>query len=230
MQRKNIYYTIFALLFAVSMTAGAFAQTVDFQYSLGGSSRYGLIDEDGTSQYRNPLLFSLTGSRLFVSDISTMSAPVEIGTLALPGIARRIAQSGDILYISCSYGGLAAVNVADPAKPAIISVTNFDKADAIGQTFGVAVNGNYVYVADYSGLFVLDVTTPSSPNIVQSFTDFVNPEHHAYDAYIDGNTLFFSCEADGLYIFDGIDNTTKTLEPVAYYFDSITITGPILMA
>lgn len=218
MKRKTVY-CIFALLFAVSMATGAIAQTVDFQYSLGGSSRYGLIDEDGTSQYSRPLLFSLTGSRLFISDISTMSAPVEIGTLALPGIARRIAQSDDILYISCSYGGLAAVDVADPAKPAIISVKNFDKADAIGQTFGVAVKGNYVYVADYSGLFVLDMTTPSSPNIVQSFTDFENPEHHAYDAYIDGNTLFFSCEADGLYIFDGIDNTTKTLEPVAHYFD-----------
>jgi hypothetical protein len=219
MQRKTAYCTIVTLLFAVSLAAGAFAQTVDFQYSLGGSSRYGLIDEDGTSQYSNPLLFSLIGSRLFVSDISNMSTPVEIGTLALPGIARRIAQSGDVLYISCSYGGLAAVNVADPTKPKIVSVTTFDKPDAIGQTFGVAVKGNYVYVADYSGLFVLDMTTPSSPNTVQSFTAFENAEHHAYDAYIDGNTLFFSCEADGLYIFDGIDNTTKTLEPVAHYFD-----------
>ena len=113
------------------------------------------------------MLYSLTGSRLFISDISNMSTPVEIGTLALPGIARRIAQSGDILYISCSYGGLAAVNVADPAKPAIMSVTTFDKADAIGQTFGVAVKGNYVYVADYSGVFVVDMTTPAAPVKVQ---------------------------------------------------------------
>ena len=49
MKRKTIYCTIFALLFAVSLAAGAFAQTVDFQYRLGGSSRYGLIDDDGLS-------------------------------------------------------------------------------------------------------------------------------------------------------------------------------------
>ncbi len=196
MKRKTIYYIIFALLFAVSLAAGAFAQTVSFQYGLGGSARYGIIDND------DPLLYSLMGSRLFIADISNISTPVEISTLALPGIGRRIAQRGDILFISCTHGGLAAVDVDDPANPAVLSVTTFDKADAIGQTFGVAVNGQYVYVADYSGVFVVDMTNPAAPVKVGEFTAFDKEHHNAYDAYIDNNTLFISCEMDGLYIFD----------------------------
>lgn len=170
--------------------------SVDFQYSLGGSARYGLID------HNDNLLYSLIGSRLFIADVSNMGTPVETSSLALPGIARRIAQSGDILYISCTHGGLAAVDVADPAKPAILSITTFDKTDAIGQTFGVAVKDQYVYVADYSGVFALDMTDPSAPVKVGEFTAFDNERHNAYDAYIDNKTLFISCESDGLYIFD----------------------------
>jgi hypothetical protein len=210
MQRKTVYCTVCALLFAVSMAAGVFAQTVSFQYGLGGSARYGLIDRDD-----NATLYSLMGGRLFIADVSNISTPVEISSLALPGIARRIAQSGDILYISCTHGGLVAVDVADPAKPAILSVTTFDKTDAIGQTFGVAVKNQYVYVADYSGAFVLDMTDPSAPVKVGEFTAFDKEHHNAYDAYVDNNTLFISCEMDGLYIFD--ISVPTTLNKIGQY-------------
>jgi hypothetical protein len=210
---------IFALLFAVSMAAGAFAQTVDFQYSLGGSARYGLIDRDD-----NETLYSLIGSRLFIADVSNISTPVEISSLALPGIARRIAQSGDILYISCSHGGLAAVDVSDRANPFLRSVTTFDTADKIGQTFGVAVKGNYVCVADYTGVYALDASNPNLLDIKREFKDFKKdpPFDNAtvedpvtYDAYIDNNTLFISCEKNGLYIFDIGNNTA--LNKISHY-------------
>lgn len=209
MKRKSIYFIIFTLLMAVTLATGAFAQTVSFQYSLGGSARYGLIDNDA------PLLYSLIGSRLFIADISNVSAPVEISTLALPGIGRRIAQHGDVLYITCTHGGLAAVDVSNPAKPSILSITTFDKTDAIGQTFGVAATNHMVYVADYSGVFVVDMTNPAAPVKVGEFTAFDKEHPNPYDAYIDNNTLFISCEMDGLYIFD--ITVPTTLKKISHY-------------
>ncbi len=195
--RLLLFSVLFLLTCFVSTASPAsITGSVSFQYSLGGSARYGLIDNDA------PLLYSLMGSRLFIADISNISRPVEIGTLALPGIGRRIAQRGDILFIACTHGGLAAIDVADPTRPVLLSVTTFDKSDAIGQTFGVAVKDQYVYVADYSGAFVVDMTNPAAPVKVGEFTSFEKENHNAYDAYVSNNTLFISCEFDGVYIFD----------------------------
>ncbi len=216
MKRKTVYCTICALLFAVSLAAGAFAQSVSFQYNLGGSSRYGLLSDNRTDN--GTMLYSVIGSRLYISDASNISSLVELSSLALPGIARRIAQSRDILYISCTTGGLVAVDVSNPSKPVQKSVTTFDKTDAICQTFDAAVKGNYVYVADYSGVFVLDMTDPAAPVKVREFTAFDKAKHNAYDAYIDNNTLFVCCEYAGLYIFNIGDNTELT--KIGQYADS----------
>jgi hypothetical protein len=216
MNRKTVYCAILALIFAVSLAAGVFAQTVSFQSSIGGSARYGLLDDNGTSQYKNPLLFSLMGSRLFIVDISTINVPVEIGSLALPGIARRIAQSGDMLYITCTHGGLVAVDVSNPSKPDRKAVVIFDNdtTRTIGQTFGVTVKGDYVYVADYSGVFVLDKNDLDNniKTVVGEFHGFDAEHPNPYDAYIDNSTgtdmLYISCEGNGLYILDVSDKAS----------------------
>lgn len=193
--RKKTFRVLAGCIFLVSMLAGgAFAQSVTFESNLGGSARYSLLS--GTT------LYSLMGSRLYIADASTMSTPVVLSSIALPGIGRRIVKDGNILYISCTRGGLAVVNVADPANPAILKVLTFDRPDEICQTFDAALNGNYLYVADYSGVFVLDVTDPANPVTVRQFTAFDADHPNTYDAYIDGTNLFICCEFDGLYIFD----------------------------
>ena len=212
MKGRTVRCTIFALLFAISLVTGAFAQSVSFQYNMGGSARYGLISDNGTT------LYSVMGSRLSIADISNIGTPVELGSIALPGIARRIAQTGTILYIACSSGGLAAVDVSNPAQPQLLSITTFDKPDAICQTFGVAVKDEYVYVADYSGAFAVDMTDPAHPVKRAEFTTFDAVHHNAYDAYVDNNTLYISCEMDGLYIFDISDPTQ--ISKITHYKDA----------
>jgi len=206
--RKKTVCLLVACIFISSFTAGGvLAQSVSFESNLGGSARYGLID--GTK------LYSLIGSSLYIADISNMSTPLELGRLALPGTPRRIAQSGTTLYISCTTGGLVAVDVTTPAKPKILSATTFDKVGTIGQTFGVAVKGNYVYAADYNGVFVLDMTNPAAPVQVGSFTAFEKEHPNTYDAYINGTTLYVCCEMDGLYIFD--ISVPTTLNKISHY-------------
>ena len=168
--------------------------SVDFQYNLGGSARYGMIDAGK--------LYSLIGGRLFIADVSDIAHPVELGSLPTPGIGRRIAKKDNVLYLACSEGGMVTVDVSDPQKPKQLAQIIFDTSDRLGNTFDVVVRGNYAYVADHTGLHTVDITNPAAPVLKTSFTGFANSRHLAYDLMLDGNYAYLCCEGDGLYVFD----------------------------
>ncbi|MEI6126023.1 MAG: hypothetical protein WCQ99_05655 [Pseudomonadota bacterium] len=183
----------------LSLTAAQAADTaaVTFQYNLGGSTRYGLIDSGR--------LYSLIGGRLYVADITDSAKPVELGSIATPGIGRRISKKDTVLYLACTEGGMVTVDVADPQKPKQLAQLIFDTPDRLGKTFDVVVRGSYAYVADHTGFHVVDITQPAALVLKTSFTDFANSRHLAYDVYLDGNYAYLCCEGDGLYIFDITD-------------------------
>ena len=185
------------LVFTIQTAIAAGEETITFKTNIGGAARGCTIS--GTA------LYSVTGSVLTISNISDTTNPTIISTLNLPGVGRRIAASGNTLYIACWKGGLAIVDISTPASPQIISVTTFDNAvnQIKCQTFDVEVKGSYAYVADQTGgLVTLDISDPSAPAIVSTFTGFTRFDHNAYDVYIDGNYIYMCTELDGLYIFD----------------------------
>ena len=64
---------------------------------------------------------------------------------------------------------------------------------------GVAVSGSYAYVADYySGLQVVDITTPASPVIVGS----VDTPDRANDVSVSGGYAYVADWASGLQVID----------------------------
>merc|ERR1719162_1745998 len=67
----------------------------------------------------------------------------------------------------------------------IIDTTNLDGA------YGVAVNGNYAYVAaqDASALTVVDVTNPASPSVSGQIIDTTNLAG-AFGVAVDGNYAY----------------------------------------
>ena len=121
---KNFFLscTAFLLLICLGATAPLAAVTgsITFQSNLGGSARYALQSEN--------LLYSLIGSKLYIADIADIKNPVEIGSLPIPGIGRRLEKKGTVLYIACTEGGLATVDVSDPAKPKLLDTLLFDSA------------------------------------------------------------------------------------------------------
>ena len=198
--RKNCLSLFAVLLLLISLGAtaplAAVTGSVTFQSNLGGSARYGLK----AGNY----LYSLAGTRLYIADITDLQNPVEIGSLPIPGIGRRIEMRGTVLYIACTEGGLATVDVSNPEKPALLGTLLFDTAAKAGEVFDVTLNGDYAYVADYrTGLYIVDIKDPSSMVIKGSFTNFENSaDPLPYDVYINGTNLYVCCEHDGLYIFD----------------------------
>lgn len=190
----SFYSIVFLIGLSLSAAQAADNASVMFQYNLGGSARYGLIDSGR--------LYSLIGGRLYVADITDSAKPVELGSIATPGIGRRISKKDTVLYLACTEGGMVTVDVADPQKPKQLAQLIFDTPDRLGKTFDAVVRGNYAYVADHTGFHVVDVTNPAAPVLKTSFTDFANSRHLAYDVYLDGNNAYLCCEGDGLYVFD----------------------------
>ncbi len=95
---------------------------------------------------------------LRIVDVSDPHAPVIIGTADSSPLGLQTALSGAIAFLSNSYDGLQAVDVADPTRPKVLFVQPMP-----GATFEAAVLDHYLYAADYqyasyrTGLHVFDL-------------------------------------------------------------------------
>ena len=87
-------------------------------------------------------------------------------------------------------GGKLCINYADFLR-------NAGSVDTPGGAWGVAVSGDYAYVADYlSGLQVIDITTPASAQIVGS----VDTPSEARGVAVSGNYAYVADGGSGLQV------------------------------
>jgi hypothetical protein len=72
-----------------------------------------------------------------------------ITTVDTPGEASGVAVSGTYAYVADSDAGLSVIDIADPLNPQVVgNVTTPDAASATDIDWGVAVSGDWVYLAD----------------------------------------------------------------------------------
>jgi hypothetical protein len=89
---------------------------------------------------------------LRVIDVSTPSAPVELGYVNTPGDCRGVAVSGRYVYVADWTGGLRVIDVSTPSAPVVVGY-----ADTPGWARGVALSGGHVYIAAWdAGLAVYE--------------------------------------------------------------------------
>lgn len=76
---------------------------------------------------------------------------------------RCVAVRDRLAYVGITGGGIAVVDLADPAQPAVIGGI----ANPRCQPAAFAIVGSTMYVADHdAGLFVVDLTHPRKPRVV----------------------------------------------------------------
>ncbi|HOC42782.1 MAG TPA: hypothetical protein PKJ99_07145 [Thermoanaerobaculales bacterium] len=97
-------------------------------------------------------------SVLRVIDVSTPSAPVEVGSKHFTGDARSVAVSGSYAYVAAFRGGLWVIDVSTPSAPRLVGWV-----DIPGTAESVAVSGSYAYVTDRNSLRIIEVSTPTAP-------------------------------------------------------------------
>ncbi|HKY73797.1 MAG TPA: hypothetical protein VJ246_00600, partial [Patescibacteria group bacterium] len=132
-------------------------------------------------------------TNFFVIDISTPSAPIEVGSLALSGQLADVAISGSYAYVTSvdNAAELQIVNVSTPSSP---SLTGSYNAAGNADARGVFVVGTTAYVVrDSSGsdeFLIIDASTPSSP----SLTGSLNLASTGYEVYVSGSYAYVSQE------------------------------------
>ncbi len=93
-------------------------------------------------------------------------APVLLATLALEGSSRDLVVRDGVAFVATS-GGVASVDVTDPANPRLLGQTAVD-----GTTLGVALGaGNTIVTAEWDQVRGYDVSDPAAP--VAAFSELV---------------------------------------------------------
>jgi hypothetical protein len=108
---------------------------------------------------------------LYVFDLSAPGPPEPVGVLNAPAsprfieVAREVGEPSGILA-GAGGGQLQIYDATDPANP--IKAATFETP---GRAVRVAMTGSLVYVADTeAGITIVDISTPSAPKAVGSFT------------------------------------------------------------
>ncbi len=112
-------------------------------------------------------------------------------------VSGSYAYIGDIKYLGVSenkYMGLVIADISDPDNPVILGSAPTD-----GMPLGVAVSGNYAYIAQGThGLVIIDITSKSDPVVTGSY----DTAGSAYDVAISGDYAYVADGSDGLIVMD----------------------------
>lgn len=104
------------------------------------------------------------GAYVQIMDFTDPVNPVLIGSITLPSEVRGLALDHETLYVADNRGSLRVVDVADPSTPTEIGALEDIEA------FDVEIEGHYAYVSGANdGMFILDITHPSSPSLTGVF-------------------------------------------------------------
>lgn len=142
---------------------------------------------------------------LWVADISTPSTPVLSAVVPLNslvpenGAARQLAVQGNTLFVADEFG----LRIYDITSPTAIHHEGQLQLDNSGQeTVGVAVSGDYAYLADASsGVRIINITDPAHPTETSTFiTNGFNS-----GVAIAGNRLFAGNSGAGVQAVDITD-------------------------
>ncbi|MBK8129625.1 MAG: hypothetical protein IPK53_12245 [bacterium] len=141
---------------------------------------------------------------LRVVDVTNPASPVSAGFYVTPYEPSDIAVSGNFAYVVCGWTGLRVVDISNPAVPFETGFYDDPPGDPTPAPIGVAVSGNYAYLAEsgtYGGLRVVDVSNPSAP-VSAGMAEW---ESDARRVAVSGNFAYVTDIYGGLYIVNVAD-------------------------
>jgi hypothetical protein len=136
-----------------------------------------------------------------IVDVSDSSNPIEIGRYEEIGWLKGVYVDGDNAYVVNKENKLIVLNITEESTP-LIKELDLDP-EIEGSVEDVFVKDNYAYVScGYDGVVIVDVSTPSNPSIIKSYT----AEGLALAGiYIDENYVYAATLWNGLKIIEGFD-------------------------
>ncbi len=113
------------------------------------------------------------GSGVSTMDVANKSAPAIMSTVNPGGTSEGVYKDGNFLYVASGDSGLSVVNVSNPGS---ISVAGTLTAAGTGTAYSYNVfkAGNEAYIANGTSLYIVNVSTPSSPVFARSYASPYN--------------------------------------------------------
>ena len=135
---------------------------------------------------------------LAVIDVRDPSSPTQVASHLTVDSALGVDVSDGYAYIA-DFNRMIVFDVRDPATPIRTGYVNLG---AYAEAESVVVSGDYAYVGlvnpDYTGLKVIDVSSPDLPREVGSF----DTPDGVHDVAIDGTYTYLAAASAGLRIID----------------------------
>ena len=121
------------------------------------------------------IAYIANGTNLILANVADPSVIQTIATLPLAGLVRGVSVDPHrgLAAVAADVSGMYIVNISNPSQPVQVAQL------ATGDAHQVAIQGNYVFVADYhslstpyqNSLVSVDISNPSSPLVVSSITN-----------------------------------------------------------
>ncbi len=148
-----------------------------FAVELAGNYAY-IVRRDGTRS-------------LAIVNVSNPSNPVLTGTANIGSVDCHVRVSNNYAYVALQDTGFHVIDVSTPSAPVILTT------NAFFYTQGVDLKGGYAFVGSYGALRVMNITTPTSPQLVATlpYTGY------SRDVRIQGNYAYVPGDC-GLRIID----------------------------
>lgn len=153
---------------------------------------------DGNDLVTDGQLLFLANGRFGLTILRFNGDPVLVdldilATVTLPGDALRLEVQDGLAVVVLGSNGFAVVDVSDPSRPYLRSVTNPG-----GTSLDVALeDGHAVIAATSRGTLVYDLSNPADPVQRYRFTS-----NYARRVQLDGDRIFVADRDDGLLILD----------------------------
>ena len=174
------------------------------------------------------ILYVGTGLHVMILDASDPQSMTVLGTSRLlPNFVESITSDGaGTLYVCCGSGGLAILNVSNPAKPKILGTL-----DTLGYTESATLYQNYAVLADGpQGVQVVDVSDPTKPAIVSE----AYPLAYVYDVAIENGVAYCAGGGSGLFTVDISDPKVPAerglIEMAGCQYDAELMDGKLYLA
>lgn len=148
-----------------------------------------------------------------VLDVSDPKHPTEVGYYHTPGnpIANDIVVVGDYAYVSEVANAVRVYDISDPAMPYDTSLTGMEGLN------GMAIQDQYLYVSNYEGVLVFDISDPTEPRQV----GFRQVPGLIDDISISGNLMVVTEFLNGVGLLRLLrEKETDVISPAGGYLDA----------
>lgn len=135
------------------------------------------------------LTSGVAGDDFGVFDISNPVSPVLLDSIDTTYSANDMVVSGDYAYY-IYFEHLTVVDISNPSS--IFLVAEYDVPIYIGSTGDIEFSNGYLYVGHSTGLFSVDVTTPSSPSFAG---EIIARRGFMYSLHLKDQYLYAQCSS-----------------------------------